>query len=792
MNLIWLVGGASCLRGPLLPAAETSIAEKVKTDVAAAFREATDRLDHSTALIPFLQWWRLAEMRLAWEAMDAGLARQLATVPTGAESAAISDAGRHALLLALQAERNGNYALAVELLERAAEALPTATDPCLRGMIAERLGRNCLVVARFTQANVAFREAAKHYREAGNERALARLWIARSGSSTQSIEDRLAGPLEARAVFEAEGDDAQLAEALLVSGYEAFSDSLVSEEAFREALTLARKTGNREAALFARLGLAEVLLFSGGVAEARALMAALVEEVSPRAPAPLRAAVSRVSGYTAAFTDDPRMHEAGLRELEASAALFGDLGDEESLQFVRLCKGELLLQMDRSAAAVEALQPAVRWMRDHDSRFLLEALSLLELALVQSGAMEEAYYTLVEYVDVREAQFEAGMAAELAALSDRHLSTLREVQLENLRATEALQKAELTAQSQRVDLLEARQAQEAATRRLILAGLGLSLGVSLLFGYLYRLKRRAERRVRQLNGQLLIDKEKREAQWLQLQEQNLQLAQANGRFKEIDEERKRVLGIAAHEMSNPLSAVDSTFETLGRALGDERVLTSPRPQHELIEIGRESLRSLSALRDRILAARSDETLVERLQLRPLELRAVLRQVVVLNELHATRKGIVVHLEGSRLPAVLADAQACREVFDNLLSNALKFSAPESQVRIVPRVVEGDRVEVRIEDQGPGVPAADRDRIFLPFGKSSHRPTGGESATGLGLATVKELVSGMRGLVWVEDVVGGGAAFIVTLPVAGSGLISFAEDLPSEAMRKKDCPAPAHL
>ena len=791
MSLVWLGLGIPWLRGPLLyPQPEFVVSALAKTSVGAAFAQASEDLRDERDLSRFIVWWRLAEMRLAWDAMDANLAIQLELSAGGSAELDAADRGRWHFLQALEAERAGDYRGSIEHLANARELLLLTKDERLLGVVCEQLGRNRLVVARFEEANEALAEAALHYEAAGDPCAVARTWIATSGSSTQSIEQRLAGPLDARAVFEKAGDLSQLAVAMVVSGYEAFEDPIVSEEAFREALSLATQTGHREAALHARLGLAEVLLFTGGVRESIDLIAEIEGELSPAAPVPLRAAVLRVSGYTAAFAGDPSRWESGLSKLRTSADLFEAIGDRESLQFAHLCGGELLLEMQRPDEATEVLLAAVGWMRAQDSRFLIEALSLLELAYVKRGLFEEAYHTLAEYTDVREAQYEVGMKAELAALTDQHLATLRQIQLENLRTNQALQNSEITAQAQRVALLEAEHAREGMIRQIALGGLGLSVCVSLVFGYLYRNKRRAESRVKELNAHLVEDKVILQSQSEQLQEQNLQLAQVNGRFKELDEERKRVLGIAAHEMRNPLSAMESTFELLELELGSMRG-GATSPLRDIIDVGWEGARSLRALVDRVLAARSDETLLERLQLRPLALRAVLHQVILLNELHAARKGIAVHLEGGHLPAVMADAQACREVFDNLLSNALKFSPPEGQIRIIPRVIEEDRLEIRVEDQGPGIPAAERERIFQPFGKTSHRPTGGESATGLGLSTVKDLVAAMRGSVWLEDAIGGGAVFVVTLPAAGSGLIPSDDEARCEETRKKDCPAPTH-
>lgn len=797
ISLVWMVLGIPLMRGPLLISAEEgSIDEIAKTDLGLAFQRATESMNQSlerpseAKIEAFLDWWRYAEMRTEWARMDTALVTTGEAWAAWRESPEAVERGAWCHLEALMAERAGDYRAAVMHLRAARDFLQRDHEEGILAQTCERLGRNLLVISEFNEASGILIEAARHYEAIGDKGALARTWVALSGSSTQSVEHRLAGPLEARAIFEEEGDLAQLSLAMLVSGYEGFEDPAGAEAAFMEALHLAHQTGFRESAIHARLGMAEVLLFSGGVAEARVMMEQLLKEVDERAPAPLYASVLRVAGYTAAFTHDPATWDLGLSRLRQAGSIFQKLGDGESQQFVRICLGELLLKMKQPEQAEKYLLLAVNWLRSHQSRFLIEALSLLELAQVELGNFQDAYLTLSDYTDVREDQFQSGLEKRLAELSSKHLATVQQVQLEHLRTTQALNEAELTTKSQRVALLESENARQTMIRDIYYFGFGISLIGALVFIFLYRKKRAAEEHVRELNRVLEEDKRTLKEQSQELTEQNMQFAQTNGRLKEIDEERKRVLGIAAHDMRNPLSAMESAFELLELELNSLRGVHQHQVR-EILDVGWEGARFLRSLLDRVISARSDETLTERLQLRPIALRAVLRQVVMLNELHANRKGIAIHLEGESLPAVQADAQGCREVFDNILSNALKYSSSGDQVRIYPRVVGGDTVEVRIEDQGPGIPEEEHDRIFRPFSKTSNLPTGGESSTGLGLSTVKDLVMGMRGHVWVEPAAGGGSVFVVSLPIAGSGVLSCSGERPQMENGKKDCPMAIH-
>ena len=114
-----------------------------------------------------------------------------------------------------------------------------------------------------------------------------------------------------------------------------------------------------------------------------------------------------------------------------------------------------------------------------------------------------------------------------------------------------------------------------------------------------------------------------------------------------------------------------------------------------------------------------------------------------------------------LPRVMADAALLERAVANVAANAITASGPDRRVWIEAGEV-GERVDLRIVDRGPGIPLADRERIFEPFQRLGDSNTGG---VGLGLAVAVGFVEAMGGELVVDDTPGGGVTMVIGLPAA---------------------------
>ena len=112
--------------------------------------------------------------------------------------------------------------------------------------------------------------------------------------------------------------------------------------------------------------------------------------------------------------------------------------------------------------------------------------------------------------------------------------------------------------------------------------------------------------------------------------------------------------------------------------------------------------------------------------------------------------------------VEADSLRLRQVMDNLISNAVKYSPPGSLVRLAG--IHKDKVwRIEVIDEGPGISEKDQQKLFMDFAKLTARPTGSEKSTGLGLAITRRVVEAHGGKIGVDSTMGQGSTFWLELP-----------------------------
>jgi len=242
-----------------------------------------------------------------------------------------------------------------------------------------------------------------------------------------------------------------------------------------------------------------------------------------------------------------------------------------------------------------------------------------------------------------------------------------------------------------------------------------------------------------------------------------ELEAAHARLERLNEEKSGLMRMAAHDLRSPLTGITMCIDMMRIDPG--------RPAREAFDRVEALVNQMAHMIRNLLDVEALEDGSRRLQIEPLDLAASVRETLSALRPVAERKRIVLRMEMTAdALEVLADRAALFQVMENLVSNALKYSSPETEIVVEIGALHDGRACLRVQDQGPGIKPEEMPRLFQKYTCLSARPTGGEPSTGLGLAIVKQLVTAMGGRVWCESPATGGACFVVELPATASAVV----------------------
>lgn len=245
----------------------------------------------------------------------------------------------------------------------------------------------------------------------------------------------------------------------------------------------------------------------------------------------------------------------------------------------------------------------------------------------------------------------------------------------------------------------------------------------------------------------------------ELNELHKELRLKNIELKKSIDEKNHLLGIAAHDLRSPLATVSSYFDLLTEELQDNLI----DDQDMIVGTINKQLNFMLNLITDVLDYTKVESGKLNLKKDKFELVSFMDKVIEMNNLLCVHKDIRINAAyESEDIYVYADENKLRQVMNNLLSNAMKFSDPGSLVHIFV-VPNGSEVKIVVADQGKGIPEKELNNLFKPFSKTSVKSTAGEKCTGLGLVSVKKIVETHGGKIWVESEVGKGTQFYFTIP-----------------------------
>lgn len=237
-----------------------------------------------------------------------------------------------------------------------------------------------------------------------------------------------------------------------------------------------------------------------------------------------------------------------------------------------------------------------------------------------------------------------------------------------------------------------------------------------------------------------------------LRELNHKLQSTNNELRDALSFKTKMLGIAAHDLKSPLGTLKSLIQLLEEGHQEHRP--------EILKDMHSTVHNMTALVSDVLDSAALELGKMQVNLQEVDLGDIVKGAA--ESLRGTAVEKMQHLTVSIAPEtyIMGDERRLRQVFDNLISNAIKYSPRGGNVWVT---VSGDAssAHVRVQDSGPGFSDEDQEKLFQLFQRLSARPTAGESSTGIGLAIVRQIVELHRGTVSLTETSHEGSTFEVS-------------------------------
>ncbi len=242
----------------------------------------------------------------------------------------------------------------------------------------------------------------------------------------------------------------------------------------------------------------------------------------------------------------------------------------------------------------------------------------------------------------------------------------------------------------------------------------------------------------------------------------LEKARLYQEIAELNHLKDRFLDLAARDLRSPLVFLKGYLELLREGYMGE----VSGSQGEAFLKMQALCRSMLALLNDLLGLQALQSGRLRRPPEPEDCRLLLQECAALGGMLANRKGVRLRLEApEELPNLVCDRERLAQVLNNLVSNAVKYSHPQTEIRL-RAAVDGEFLVVDVADQGVGIPQEELPTLFSFVQRPSVRPTGDELSTGLGLPLVRRIVEAHGGTVRATSVPGQGSTFTLRLPLVG--------------------------
>lgn len=226
-------------------------------------------------------------------------------------------------------------------------------------------------------------------------------------------------------------------------------------------------------------------------------------------------------------------------------------------------------------------------------------------------------------------------------------------------------------------------------------------------------------------------------------------------LKELDHIKSDFVHTVSHDLRSPLTSVLGYAELIGR--------TGPLNEHQTEFMARlqSSIRDITSLVNDLLdLGRLEAGFDTRREI--VQLENIIGYTLDVLGGQISAHNLTVHFDPDpNLPPLKANPLRLRQMLDNLIGNAIKYTPPNGEVKVHVHA-EGGQIILQVTDNGPGIPPSDQPRIFEKFFRGDNVPDN-VPGSGLGLSIVKSIVDNHQGRIWVESTLGQGSTFFVVLP-----------------------------
>ena len=241
----------------------------------------------------------------------------------------------------------------------------------------------------------------------------------------------------------------------------------------------------------------------------------------------------------------------------------------------------------------------------------------------------------------------------------------------------------------------------------------------------------------------------------------LEKARLYQQLMELNETKNKFMGIAAHDLRNPLGAIIGFSELLKE---EPAVQSSPDLLEYVQNISGAGASALALINDLLDYAAIESGHLTLLR-EKVSVKKFIDVAIKTHQLFAKGKNIIISsaIDTNVPESIMVDKNRLRQVLDNFLSNAVKYSHVQTNISVHVSK-QGSNVHFEVVDQGQGIPEHELENLFKEYSRTSVQPTGGEKSTGLGLAIAKKIVKEHGGEVGAKSTVGVGSTFYFIIPM----------------------------